>query len=198
MIGLKRGTVQVISYQPAWKEFFEEEAARLRSALGNYFPQIEHVGSTAIEGMDAKPIIDIIVSVKSIDNAKELVPLVEALGYKYKEEDNVPERIFFVKGPSSRRAHHLSLTELTTGYWKAHILFRDYLLTHPEAVEKYKRLKRELAEQYPEDRGAYRAGKQEFTEKILQLARSKYINPAALCWSRHVHCACFDCACGPA
>ena len=168
MIGLKRGTVQVISYQPVWKKLFKDEAARLRSALGNQILQIEHVGSTAIEGMDSKPIIDIIVAVESLDKARDLVPFVEALGYKYKENDYVPERIFFVKGPSSRRTHHLSFTEPTTDYWKAHILFRNYLQTHPEAVEEYERLKRELAEQHPEDRSAYRTGKQEFIEKILQ------------------------------
>ena len=171
MIGLKRGTVNVVSYQPVWRKLFEWEAARLRLALGNQIINIEHIGSTAIEGMDAKLIIDIIVALEILDKAGNLVPLVEALGYKYREDDNVPERIFFVKGPSSRRTHHLSLTEPTTGYWKAHILFRDYLLTHPEAAEEYKRLKRELAEQYPDDRDAYRAGKKEFIEKILQLAK---------------------------
>ncbi|MBU4491690.1 MAG: GrpB family protein [Euryarchaeota archaeon] len=169
MIGLKRGTVQVISYQPVWKDFFEEEAARLRLALGNQIINIEHVGSTAIEGMDAKPIIDIIVEVESLNKARDLVKLVENLGYKCKKNDNVPERIFFIKGPSSNRTHHLSFTEPTSGYWKAHILFRDYLLTQPEAAEEYKRLKRELAEQFPKDRDAYRAGKQEFIKKILGL-----------------------------
>ena len=171
MIGLKRDTVQIISYQHVWKKLFEDENVRLRSALGNQILQIEHVGSISIEGMDAKPIIDIIVEVESLDKAGDLVQLVETLGYKYKEDDNVPERIFFVIGPASRRTHHLSFTEPTSGCWKAHILFRDYLRTHPEAAEEDKRLKRELAEQYPKDRDAYRAGKKEFIEKILQLAK---------------------------
>lgn len=168
MIGLKRGTVQVVSNQPAWKKLFEKEAARLRLALGNQIINIEHVGSTAIEGMDAKPIIDIIVAVESLNKARDLVQLVEALGYECKKNDNVPERIFFVKGPSSNRTHHLSFTEPTSGYWKAHIQFRDYLQTHLEAAEEYKKLKRELAEQYPEDRDAYRAEKQVFIEKIAE------------------------------
>ena len=99
MIGLKRGTVQIVSYQPGWRRLFEEEAVTLRSAVGCHALEIEHVGSTAIEGMDAKPIIDIIVAVDSLDGARELVPIVEALGYTYKKNDDVPGRVFFVKGP---------------------------------------------------------------------------------------------------
>jgi GrpB-like predicted nucleotidyltransferase (UPF0157 family) len=170
MIGLKRGTIQVVPYQPAWKELFEVEAVKLRSALGNNLLQIEHVGSTAIEGMDAKPIIDIIVAVKSLSKARELVPVVQALGYNHKEDDDVPERIFFVKGLPSKRTYHLSLTEPASGYWKAHILFRDYLLTHREVAEEYRQLKRELAEQYTDDRGSYTAGKERFVERVLKLA----------------------------
>jgi GrpB-like predicted nucleotidyltransferase (UPF0157 family) len=122
---------------------FKEEASRLRLALGNQIINIEYVGSTAIEGMDAKPIIDIIVAVESLNKARDLVQLVEALGYKCKKNDNVPERIFFIKGPSSNRTYHLSFTEPTSGYWKAHILFHDYLLKHTKAAEEYRRLKRE-------------------------------------------------------
>ncbi len=173
MIGLKRGTVQVVPYQPAWKELFEDEAAKLRSALGNHLLQIEHVGSTAVEGMDAKPILDIIVAVEGLDKARELVPVVQSLGYSHKEDDDVPERVFFVKGSPNKRTHHLSLTEPASGYWKAHILFRDYLLTHEEAAEEYRQLKRELAEQYPDDRGSYTAGKERFVERILKLARAE-------------------------
>ena len=170
MNGLKRGTVQVVPYRPVWKDLFRSEAVKLRSALGNHLLQIEHVGSTSIEGMDAKPIIDIIVALKSLDKTKALVPVLQTLGYNHKEDDDVPSRAFFVKGSPSQRTYHLSLTELESGYWKAHILFRDYLQTHGEVAEEYRLLKRELVEQYSDDRGSYTAGKEIFVERVLKLA----------------------------
>ena len=174
MIGLKRGAVRLVPYQPAWKELFREEAARLRQALGDRALFIEHVGSTAIEGMDAKPIIDILIAARDLDDAMGLVPPIEALGYKHKEDDDVPERIFFRRGPPpGRRTHHLSLAEPTSGYWQRHVLFRDYLLAHPETAQEYRQLKRKLASRYPEDRASYTAGKRGFVERILQLAKSE-------------------------
>jgi len=173
MIGLNRGTVQVVPYQPVWKELFETEAVKLRSALGNHLLQIEHVGSTSIEGMDAKPIIDIIVALKSLDKTKAFVPVLQTLGYNHKEDDDVPERVFFVKGSRSKRTYHLSLTELASGYWRAHILFRDYLQTLGDVAEEYRQLKRALAEQYPDDRGSYTAGKERFIERVLKLAATE-------------------------
>lgn len=173
MIGLERGTVQLVSYQPAWKKLFEEEVARLRLALGNRCLQIEHIGSTAIEGMDAKPIIDILVAVDDLSAAGKLVPILKKLGYALKEDDDVPERIFFRKGPPNRRTHHLSLTEPATTYWKQHLLFRDYLREHPEMAEQYRQLKRRLAEQYPNDRRLYASGKKGFIEKVMSLAEPR-------------------------
>jgi GrpB-like predicted nucleotidyltransferase (UPF0157 family) len=170
MIGLKRGTVQLVAYQPAWRMRFEEEAQRLRSALGARILHIEHVGSTAIEGMDAKPIIDMMVAVESMVKARDLVPLLKALGYQYREDDPVPGRLFFANGPPNKRTHHLSLTEPTTSCWMEHILFRDYLRTHPEAAEAYRKLKRELAQKYQQERRAYTAGKDRFIKRTLEAA----------------------------
>lgn len=171
MIGIQRGTVQLLTYRPEWRTLFEEEAARLLSVLGAYILQIEHIGSTAIEGMDAKPIVDIMIAVESWSNAKNLVPTIEALGYEYKEEDAVSERLFFAKGPPTKRTHHLSLTEPTTAYWTDKILFRDYLWEHPLAAKEYRRLKQELAQRYPEDRASYTDGKAEFIRRTLELAK---------------------------
>jgi GrpB-like predicted nucleotidyltransferase (UPF0157 family) len=170
MIGLKRGTVQLMAYQPAWRVCFEEEAQRLRLALGAHLLDIEHVGSTAIEDMDAKPIIDIMVAVESMEQARDLVPLLEALGYHYIEDDPVPDRLFLANGPLNKRTHHLSLTEPTSSFWIEHILFRDYLRTHPEPAEAYRKLKWELAQKYPQERAAYTAGKDGFIRRTLELA----------------------------
>jgi GrpB-like predicted nucleotidyltransferase (UPF0157 family)/predicted kinase len=167
-IGLKRGAVQLISYQQSWKILFEKESTRLRRAMENHALAIEHVGSTSIEGMDAKPVIDIMVAVESLDLARELAPIIEELGYEYRNVS--PERLFFANGPADERTHYLSLTELGSAFWRDQLLFRDYLRTHTETAEEYKRLKRELAEMYPEDRGSYTAGKTNFVETVLKEA----------------------------
>lgn len=172
MIGLDRGCVRIVAYQPTWRFLFEEEAARLRAALGERLLQVEHIGSTAIEGMSAKPVIDVMGAIRRLAEVEALVPLVETLGYDYKRDDPRPNRAFFAKGPPSRRTHHLHLTELATVYWEESILFRDYLRTHPDAAEAYGRLKRRLAGEYPEDRESYAAGKTDFVKRIVALARS--------------------------
>lgn len=176
MIGLKNGTVKLIAYQSAWRVCFEEEAQRLRSALGTRMLHIEHVGSTAIEGMDAKPIIDIMVAIESLAKTRDLVPLLEALGYQYIEDDPVPDRLFFAHGPPDLRTHHLSLAEATSSFWEEHILFRDYLRTHSGALEAYRELKWRLAEKYPQERAAYTAGKEGFIQRTLELA-SEHARP---------------------
>ena len=109
-------------------------------ALGNHCLQVEHIGSTAIEGMHAKPIIDILVAVDELEAIEEFILALTKLGYTHKEDDDIPGRIFFRKGPPSRRTHHLSLTEPSTAYWKRHILFRDHLREHLEVAEQYKQL----------------------------------------------------------
>lgn len=172
MIGLNRGSVRIVVYQPTWRFLFEEEAARLRAALGERLLQVEHIGSTAIEGMSAKPLVDIMGAIRGLADVEALVPLVEALGYDYKRDDPRPNRAFFAKGPPSRRTHHLHLAELGTAYWEESILFRDYLRKHSEAAKAYAELKRRLAGEYPGDRGSYAAGKTDFVKGIIASARS--------------------------
>jgi GrpB-like predicted nucleotidyltransferase (UPF0157 family) len=170
MLGLARGTVQVVPYQAAWRRLFEDEAAQLRAALGEPALVIEHVGSTAIEGMDAKPIIDLMAAVPSLERAAGLVPVLEGLGYEHRGDGGSPGRLFFAKGPASRRTHHLSLVEPTSAFWRETLLFRDYLRSHPEAAEAYRRLKHGLAAQHRSDRGAYTGGKETFIQDILDAA----------------------------
>jgi GrpB-like predicted nucleotidyltransferase (UPF0157 family) len=179
MIGLRKGTVKLVSHRPIWKQMFEEEATRLRQAMGHTCLAIEHIGSTAIEGLDAKPIIDILVAVDDLGTVNDLKPVLAELGYSHKEDDSVVGRVFFRKGPPSRRTHHLSLTELGTAYWKCHLLFRDYLRKHPTEAEQYQQLKRRLAKQYAKDRGAYTSKKQEFIKKVIRLAEIEEQEQAA-------------------
>jgi GrpB-like predicted nucleotidyltransferase (UPF0157 family) len=171
MIGLARGTVQLQLYVPEWKTIFEREAALLRSAMGVAAQHIEHVGSTAIEGMPAKPIIDLVVVIGSLDKAGVWIPTLEALGYEERANDTVADRLFFAKGPPSRRTHHLSLAESRSKFYTEKVLFRDYLSSHRQAFDEYVELKQELAQRHPKDRNSYTEGKRGFVEQIIRLAK---------------------------
>ena len=170
MIGLSQDKVKVVPYEPAWRDLYEAEAERIHAALGDKVLAVEHAGSTSVEGLDAKPIIDLMVAVASPASAAELRPALAGLGYEFRPEDEVPGRLFFVRGPRDNRTHHLSLTELDGEFWRVQVLFRDHLRSHPDAADAYRRLKRKLAAKYPDDRPAYTAAKGEFILKTLEQA----------------------------
>jgi len=165
VIGLSQDKVLVTAYDPAWHEAFLAEAHRLREVFGNAL--IEHTGSTSVPGLDAKPIIDLMVAVESLDAAEELCPALAELGYEFRPEDDVPGRLFFARGPHECRTHHLSLTELDGEFWRVQIVFRDWLRMHPETAYAYRALKRHLARRFPDDRPSYTAAKSEFVLRIL-------------------------------
>jgi GrpB-like predicted nucleotidyltransferase (UPF0157 family) len=173
-LGLARGTVRLAPYDPAWRDLFAAEAARLRAALGGRVLVIEHVGSTSIPGMDAKPILDMMAAVPTLAEADRLVPLVEALGYELRPDPEIPERRFFVRGRTTRRTHHFSLAEPASRYWRDTLLFRDWLRAHPEAAEEYRALKHALAARHATDREKYTNGKEAFVHAVLARARAEH------------------------
>jgi GrpB-like predicted nucleotidyltransferase (UPF0157 family)/ribosomal protein S18 acetylase RimI-like enzyme len=170
MIGLERDVVRVVPYTAEWKRLFEEEKARLQAAIGPYVLDIQHVGSTSIPGMVAKPIIDIGISVTSFEGARVCIQPVEQLGYKYRGEFGIPLRHYFVKGDP--RTHHLHMHELGSPDWENQVLFRDYLIQRPALAEEYAALKVDLAQRYPADRGAYLDAKAPFIQRVMEMARS--------------------------
>jgi GrpB-like predicted nucleotidyltransferase (UPF0157 family) len=172
MLGCERHLVRLVPYQPAWAKLFEQEAERLSAALGRHVIRVEHVGSTAVPGLDAKPILDIVVAVRDLTEAPVFEEALKPLGYVHKAENDRPGRLYFVKRlPDDRSTHHLNITELSTECWFTHVAFRDYLLSHPEARDEYRKLKRELASRHQHDRAAYGEEKGRFIERILALAR---------------------------
>lgn len=172
VLGLERGKVQLVPYQSAWTEMFEAESARLHRLLGPSIQRIEHVGSTAIPGMESKPIIDLMASVPTMTAANPLIPVLESNGYEYRPEDSWSERVFLANGPRHCRTHHLSLTVENSGFWRDHVLFRDYLRANPRQVAAYCVLKRELAQRFADNRRAYTDGKEHFVHQILVAARA--------------------------
>ncbi|MBD2536808.1 GrpB family protein [Nostoc flagelliforme FACHB-838] len=170
--------IEIVEYDPCWPTLFEEEAARIFAALGNdKVIAIEHFGSTAIPGLAAKPVIDLMVGVHSIEAAKPIIPLLEALEYIYWPDDPRPGRMFFVKGMppyGKRRTHHVHVVEAYSEFWER-LLFRDYLLTHPEEAKRYEVLKRNLAERFQKDREGYTNGKSIYIQMVLEKARHEQI-----------------------
>ncbi len=171
-LGLERGKVQLIPYQPIWPELFEIEAARLRCLAGPMLRRIEHVGSTAVPGMDAKPIVDVMASVMAMPDAVALIPFLELNGYEYRPDDSWAERVLLVNGPRTCRTHHLSLTVEHSAFWSDHLFFRDRLRANEGDAAAYCALKRDLAHRFSQDRRAYTAAKEAFVLQVLSKARS--------------------------
>lgn len=169
-LGLENNTVRLTDYQPDWEKAFSEEQVRLRETLGDAPLDIQHIGSTAVPGLCAKPILNIGVAVRDFDEAFATIRPLECLGYIFRGEKGILLRHYFVKGPPERRTHHLHMLEESSLEWRNHLRFRDHLRAHPEALTQYQALKTRLAEQFPKDRNAYTEGKHAFIRAILNRA----------------------------
>ena len=170
MIGLEEDAVRLTPYDKDWERLFREEKSRLQIAVGLFVLDIQHVGSTSIPGMIAKPIIDIAIAVESFEEAHVCIKPIERLGYRYRGENNIPRRHFFVKG--NPRTYHIHINEIGSCDWNDQISFRDYLRRHHDIASRYAELKLELAQRYPTDRQAYSESKSPFIKHVLQLASS--------------------------
>ena len=166
--------VEIVDYDPQWPVLYEEEKSRILNVIGRRIVAIEHIGSTAVPGLAAKPIIDIIVAVRHLIDAGECIEPLQSIGYEYVPEFEVeiPERRFFRKGPPEARTHHIHMIELTSEFWERHLLFRDYLRSHPDVAQQYYQLKKELAARYGSDREAYAGAKTPFIESIVAKSRA--------------------------
>lgn len=166
--------VRIIDYDSQWPIQYEEEKDRIFRAIGHIVVAIEHIGSTAVPRLGAKPIIDIMIAVHQLTDAEKCIEPLKSISYEYvpKFEDSFPERRFFWKGPPKDRKYHIHMVELKSDFWKRHLLFRDYLRTHPEVAQKYHHLKKELAAKHGSDRDAYTDAKTSFIKSVEDKARS--------------------------
>jgi GrpB-like predicted nucleotidyltransferase (UPF0157 family) len=179
-----REHVSIVPYNPNWPGMFEDEKQHLLSCLPTeVLGQIEHFGSTAIPGLAAKPIVDMLVEVKSLEETKRrIVPILEAQGYDYfwrptSGDDGPPFYAWFIKrDPSGVRTHHIHMVEKHFEQWER-LLFRDYLIERPEIAKEYETLKLRLAREYPNDRVAYTNGKTDYVRRVTQIAREYFKVP---------------------
>jgi GrpB-like predicted nucleotidyltransferase (UPF0157 family) len=159
----------VADYDPKWPELFEALRASIASALGDLAAAIEHVGSTAVPGLAAKPVIDIDVLLSFADCLQEAIVRLAPLGYAHRGDLDIAGREAF-SHPPGQPAHHLYVCPPDSGEYRRHIAFRDYLRGHPESATVYGELKRNLARQYSQDRERYGAGKDAFVKDLLSRA----------------------------
>ena len=168
--------IVIEDYDPAWPELYEREATAIAAALGEHLVAIHHVGSTAVPGLAAKPVIDIQIGVTSLEAAdRYCVPAMIDLGYEYvpEFEEQIPERRYFRKDNGlGLRTHNCHMVVPGSEWWIRHLAFRDYLRKHPEVRDAYAQLKRELSEFEYESVSDYADKKTEFIQSVEEKARS--------------------------
>jgi GrpB-like predicted nucleotidyltransferase (UPF0157 family) len=167
--------IEVVAYDEHWAENFAVAERELRVALALFVLDIEHIGSTAVPGLAAKPVIDIQVGVRGLDDSAEIVAAVESLGYEYvpEFEDELPDRRYFRRWADGRRTHQAHLVERSnTEWWDRHIRFRDWLRSHDDDRDRYAILKLKLAAAHRDDRRAYTDAKSDFIRRIEEKSMS--------------------------
>ncbi len=167
--------VIVVPYNPKWAELYERVRQELQAAIGHLVLDIQHIGSTAIPDMTAKPVIDVGIAVENFEDARACVGPMETLGYEYRGENGIPRRHYFVKGRPG--THHFHMLEIASAEWAAQILFRDYLRAHPDFASQYAQLKRRLSAKFANDREAYQRAKALFIAEVIARAKEEGAEP---------------------
>lgn len=161
--------IVIKDYDPHWAGKFEEEKTRLLNVIGKWVLEIHHIGSTAVPGLGAKPVIDILIGVQVLGDADShcIVPIA-GLGYEYvkKYEESIPYRRYFnKKNAQEEHTHHIHLVEKDGEFWARHLLFRDYLRSHRETAQQYELLKRSLTPRFT-DGNDYASAKTAFIKEV--------------------------------
>jgi GrpB-like predicted nucleotidyltransferase (UPF0157 family) len=159
--------VVIEEYDPRWPHLFEELRAPVVAALGDLVVAVEHIGSTSVPGLAAKPIIDMDVVVPSVADIPDAISRLATLGYVHQGDLGIPGREAFAS-PAGKPRHHLYVCPLGGEELRRHCSFRDHLLTHPDDARSYADLKRAAALRFTDDRSAYTEAKSRFVESVLQ------------------------------
>ncbi|WP_434305681.1 GrpB family protein [Clostridium botulinum] len=162
--------IEVVPHNSKWKIEYEKESEKIYNIMKDEIVQIYHIGSTAIEGIYAKPIIDILVEVENINNVDNYNEQMKSLGYIPKGEYGIKGRRFFLKG-LYHRTHHVHIFQRGNPEIERHINFREYMIKHREEAKEYEDLKKELALKFKYDIDSYCEGKDRFIKKIDEKAK---------------------------
>ena len=172
IIGLKSGYVKLLSHRSEWEQIAADTISLLRSIIGDICIDIQHVGSTAIKGIYAKPIIDIAVAVNELTNILPYIEELEQNGISYRKEEHTGQLLFIIKDSSEDiKTHHIHVVRADSTNWENYLNFRDYLNAFHDKAEEYNALKLSLAAEFRNDRKAYTASKAELIGRLLCEAR---------------------------
>ena len=158
--------VRIVAFDPAWPGKAAAEMRLLADALGSVVERLEHIGSTAVPGLAAKPIVDLQLSVAAIGRRSEYVAPLRRLGYLFAPAPESPDQHFFAKPPERPREYHLHVCEAGSRHERRHLAVRDFLRAHPDEAAAYAELKIEVAARHPGDRLAYIAGKHGYVDAL--------------------------------
>ena len=159
--------VHIVPHDPGWPQLFAAESGRIEAALAPNVVAIHHIGSTAIPGIYAKPVIDMLVEVGNVADVDTRSLAMESLGYEVMGEFGIPGRRYFRKDdPGGVRTHQIHIFESASAQIERHIAFRDYMIAHPDDARAYSDLKRSLALKHPDSADDYMDGKDEFIKEI--------------------------------
>ncbi len=164
-LGLAPKVVQLHLYSAEWPDFYATEIERVSLALADNSVQAAHIGSTAVPSMTAKPIIDILLGYQEMEARDDICERLMMLGYENHGEKGVPGRLFFSFG--SPTVYHVHLVEYDGDIWRGHLLFRECLRRNSDVAADYIKLKKDLAQKFPDDRDSYTRGKADFIEKTI-------------------------------
>ena len=174
MIGLEKHVVEVVEHCPQWAQLAAQACERARIACGHLAIDIQHVGSTAVPGLSAKPIIDLAVGVTELEVVPEMVHRLTPIGYIYRgDAGNDGGHLFVMESAPNVRTIHLHVVQHGDLQWRNYLAFRDLLLGSPAMRERYARLKRELGLRYARDRESYTNSKRTFIAEALRIARGE-------------------------
>jgi GrpB-like predicted nucleotidyltransferase (UPF0157 family) len=165
-VGLARGAVELRRYDPAWPQLFELERAELLAEVPELL-EVEHIGSTSVAGIEAKPLIDMQASLRSLSDWQSVLPRLVERGYTFVVERVYERRVFLPKGPEESRTHYLSLIEADSEEWRVRLRFRDALRADPTLRLEYQELKRRLTREHPLERVAYTDAKSAFVAQLI-------------------------------
>lgn len=168
--------IKIEQYDPKWAEIFEEEKVEICNILQDEIMLIDHIGSTAIPNLSAKPIIDILVGVKAINKINAYNSQMKRLGYQAKGEFGIKGRRYFLKKKGEQHTHHVHIFNVDDSNIWRHIHFKQYMINHVEDANKYEELKKRLAERFPHNIKKYLKGKNKFIKEIDEKAHDWFIN----------------------
>ena len=169
MLGLKKGSVQLLNYNPKWAELYDKEKNHIKGHIGNLILDIQHIGSTAIPGLKAKPIIDIAIKVKSPYEIQICTKILTRAGFINRGDTKGQGGYLLVKEKAPLvRTHHIHIVSSEEPQWRDYLVFRELLKEKKDLCKQYLQLKQNLEGKFPFDRTQYTAAKSQFIQKLIK------------------------------